>query len=87
LTRLDITATTPVGSIGSANLLDFTLDTTVNSIATLQLRFAQLGGNPDAPIFCQFIDAQTGRSVLVFAVGARFEIVASFSAKHSPATQ
>jgi Ca2+-binding RTX toxin-like protein len=32
------------------------------------------------PIFCQFIDATTGRSVLVFAVGARFEIVTSFSA-------
>jgi Ca2+-binding RTX toxin-like protein len=75
-----ITATSAVGSIGSANLLDFTLDTTVNSIATLQARFAALGGNPEAPIFCQFIDATTGRSVLVFAVGARFEIVASFSA-------
>ncbi|MEG4535006.1 cadherin-like domain-containing protein, partial [Microcoleus sp. D2_18a_D3] len=80
LTRLEITATSTVGSIGSANLLDFTLDTTVNSIASLQLRFAQLGGNTDSPIFCQFIDAVTGRSVLVFAVGARFEIVASFSA-------
>jgi Ca2+-binding RTX toxin-like protein len=80
LTLLVITATSAVGSIGSANLLDFTLDTTVNSIATLQARFAQLGGDPEAPIFCQFIDATTGRSVLVFAVGARFEIVASFSA-------
>ncbi|MBD1811426.1 cadherin-like domain-containing protein, partial [Microcoleus vaginatus] len=80
LTRLDITATTAVGSIGSANLLDFTTDITVRSIATLQARFAQLGGNPDVPIFCQFLDAETGRSVLVFAVGARFEIVASFSA-------
>jgi Ca2+-binding RTX toxin-like protein len=80
LTRLDITATTAVGSIGSANLLDFSLDTTVNSIATLQARFAALGGNPEAPIFCQFIDATTGRAVLVFAVGGRFEIVASFSA-------
>ncbi|MDP8933603.1 MAG: calcium-binding protein, partial [Cyanobacteriota bacterium] len=75
-----ITATSAVGSIGSANLLDFTLDTTVNSIATLQARFLQLGGNTDSPIFCQFIDATTGRSVLVFAVGARFEIVTSFSA-------
>ncbi len=32
------------------------------------------------PIFCQFIDATTGRAVLVFAVGGRFEVVASFSA-------
>ncbi|WP_445248809.1 beta strand repeat-containing protein, partial [Microcoleus sp. OTE_8_concoct_300] len=74
-----ITATSTVGSL-IGNLLDFTLDTTVTSIATLQARFAALGGNPDEPIFCQFIDATTGRSVLVFAVGARFEIVASFSA-------
>jgi Ca2+-binding RTX toxin-like protein len=80
LTRKEITATSVVGSIGSANLLDFSLDTTVNSIATLQARFAALGGNPEAPIFCQFIDATTGRAVLVFAVGGRFEIVASFSA-------
>jgi Ca2+-binding RTX toxin-like protein len=80
LTLQVITATSVVGSIGSANLLDFTQDTTVNSIATLQARFAQLGGDPEVPIFCQFIDATTGRSVLVFAVGARFEIVTSFSA-------
>ncbi|EGK85781.1 Hemolysin-type calcium-binding region [Microcoleus vaginatus FGP-2] len=79
LTRLDITLNSAPGSIGSANLLDFTLDTSVTSIATLQARFAQLGGNPEAPIFCQFTDAATGRSVLVFAVGARFEIVASFA--------
>ncbi|MBW3586649.1 MAG: calcium-binding protein, partial [Cyanobacteria bacterium 0813] len=80
LLRLDITASSTPGSIGSANLLDFTLDTTVNSIATLQARFAQLGGNTDSPIFCQFIDAATGRSVVVFAFGGRFEIVTSFSA-------
>ncbi|MEG4023952.1 cadherin-like domain-containing protein, partial [Microcoleus sp. S13C4] len=80
LTRLDITATTAVGSIGSANLLDFTADITVNSIATLQARFVALGGNLDAPTFCQFTDATTGRSVLVFSVGARFEILTSFSA-------
>jgi Ca2+-binding RTX toxin-like protein len=78
-----ITATSVVGSIGSANLLDFTLDTTVTSIATLQARFAQLGGDPEVPIFCQFIDATTGRSVLVFAVGTRFEVVTSFSANIS----
>ena len=80
LTRLDITATTAVGSIGSANLLDFRADITVTSIATLQARFAALGGDPEVPIFCEFIDATTGRAVLVFAVGARFEIVTSFSA-------
>ncbi|MEG4516202.1 hypothetical protein, partial [Microcoleus sp. AT9_A5] len=79
LTRLEITATSTVGSIGSANLLDFTLDTSVNSIVSLQLRFAELGGNTDSPIFCQFIDATTGRSVLVFSFGARFEVVTSFS--------
>ncbi|MEG5096211.1 cadherin-like domain-containing protein, partial [Microcoleus sp. B13-B4] len=80
LTRLDITATTAVGSIGSANLLDFTTDITVNSIASLQARFIALGGNREAPTFCQFIDAETGRAVLVFAVGARFEVLTSFSA-------
>ncbi|MEG5026982.1 calcium-binding protein, partial [Microcoleus sp. AT8-A3] len=80
LTRLEITATSTVGSIGSANLLDFSLDTTVNSIASLQARFIALGGNRDAPTFCQFIDAETGRAVLVFAVGARFEVLTSFSA-------
>jgi len=79
LTRLAITANSAVGSIGSANLLDFSADITVTSIATLQARFAALGGNTDAPVFCQFTDAETGRSVLVFAVGARFEIVTSFS--------
>ena len=78
-----ITANSTVGSIGSANLLDFTADITVTSIASLQARFAALGGNTDAPIFCQFIDATTGRSVLVFAVGARFEILVSFSASIS----
>ena len=64
----------------NGNLLDFTQDVTVTSIATLQARFAALGGNPEAPIFCEFIDATTGRAVLVFAVGARFEIIATFSA-------
>ncbi|PSB50419.1 calcium-binding protein [filamentous cyanobacterium Phorm 6] len=83
LTRLSITATSAVGSIGSSNLLDFSADITVTSIATLQARFAALGGNIDTPTFCQFTDAATGRSVLVFAVGARFEIVASFSVKIS----
>jgi Ca2+-binding RTX toxin-like protein len=83
LTRLAITATSAVGSIGSANLLDFSADITVTSIATLQARFAALGGNMDSPTFCQFTDADTGRSVLVFAVGARFEIVTSFSLKFS----
>ncbi|MEG4054460.1 MULTISPECIES: cadherin-like domain-containing protein, partial [unclassified Microcoleus] len=80
LTRLDITATTAVGSIGSANLLDFTTDITVTSIASLQARFVALGGNGDVPTFCQFIDAETGRSVLVFSVEGRFEVVTSFSA-------
>ncbi|MEG4051183.1 cadherin-like domain-containing protein, partial [Microcoleus sp. S36a_B3] len=79
LTRLAITANSAVGSIGSANLLDFSADISVTSIATLQARFAALGGNTDAPVFCQFTDATTGRSVLVFSVGARFEIVTSFS--------
>ncbi|MEG4559217.1 cadherin-like domain-containing protein [Microcoleus sp. F6_C1] len=79
LTRLEITATSTVGSIGSANLLDFTADITVNSIASLQARFTALGGSLDAPTFCQFTDAATGRSVLVFGFGARFEIVTSFS--------
>ena len=83
LTRLSITATSAVGSIGSSNLLDFSADISVTSIATLQARFAALGGNIDTPTFCQFTDAATGRSVLVFAVGARFEIVASFSVKIS----
>jgi Ca2+-binding RTX toxin-like protein len=80
LSLLVITANTAIGSIGSANLLDFTQDINVTSITTLQARFAQLGGDPEVPIFCQFIDATTGRAVLVFAVGGRFEIVASFSA-------
>ncbi|MBE9187249.1 calcium-binding protein, partial [Microcoleus sp. LEGE 07076] len=79
LTRLAITANSVVGSIGSANLLDFSADISVTSIATLQARFAALGGSTDAPVFCQFTDATTGRSVLVFSVGARFEIVTSFS--------
>ncbi|MFS8119562.1 MAG: calcium-binding protein, partial [Microcoleus sp.] len=79
LTRLSITATSAVGSIGSANLLDFSADISVTSIVTLQARFAALGGNIDTPTFCQFTDAATGRSVLVFAVGARFEILTSFS--------
>ncbi|MEG4345255.1 hypothetical protein QUB70_18560, partial [Microcoleus sp. A003_D6] len=83
LTRVAITATSVVGIIGSNNLLDFSDDISVTSIATLQARFAALGGNPDAPTFCQFTDAATGRSVLVFAVGARFEIVTSFSVKFS----
>jgi len=83
LTRLSITATSAVGSIGSANLLDFSADISVTSIATLQARFVALGGNIDTPTFCQFTDAATGRSVLVFAVGARFEIVTSFSVKIS----
>ncbi|MEG4291386.1 cadherin-like domain-containing protein [Microcoleus sp. D2B6] len=80
LSLKEITTTSVVGSIGSGNLLDFTRDTTVTSIATLQARFAQLGGDSEVPIFCQFIDATTGRAVLVFALGARFEIVATFSA-------
>ncbi|MEG3847036.1 beta strand repeat-containing protein, partial [Microcoleus sp. herbarium13] len=83
LTRASITATSAVGSIGGANLLDFSADISVTSIATLQARFAALGGNIDTPTFCQFTDAATGRSVLVFAVGARFEVVLSFSAQIS----
>ena len=83
LTRLSITATSVVGSIGSNNLLDFSADISVTSIATLQARFAALGGNTDAPVFCQFTDAATNRTVLVFSVGARFEIVTSFSLKFS----
>ncbi|MEG4329942.1 cadherin-like domain-containing protein, partial [Microcoleus sp. herbarium5] len=79
LTKVDITATSTVGSIGGANFLDFTADITVRSITTLQARFTELGGNGDVPIFCQFIDADTGRLVLVYGVGARFELVASFS--------
>ncbi|CAA9425266.1 Alkaline phosphatase [uncultured Microcoleus sp.] len=79
LTKLQITVNSAPGSLGSANFLDFTTDVTVNSIATLQARFAQLGGNPDVPIFCQFIDAATGRMVVVYGVGARLDIVASFS--------
>ncbi|MEG5072570.1 cadherin-like domain-containing protein, partial [Microcoleus sp. B3-D2] len=80
LTQVEITANSTFGSIGGANLLDFTADITVNSIASLQARFLELGGNPDVPIFCQFIDADTGRLVLVYGFGARFDIVASFSA-------
>jgi len=83
LTRVAITATSAVGAIGSNNLLDFSADISVTSIATLQARFAALGGNMDAPVFCQFTDAATGRSVLVFAVGVRFEVIASFSIKIS----
>ena len=83
LSRVAITATSAVGSIGSNNLLDFSADISVTSIATLQARFAVLGGNIDTPTFCQFTDAATNRTVLVFAVGARFEIVTSFSLKFS----
>ncbi|WP_377480955.1 MAG: cadherin-like domain-containing protein [Microcoleus anatoxicus] len=82
-TRIEITASSVVGSIGSNNLLDFSTDTTVTSIATLQARFRALGGNSEQPVFCQFTDAETGRNVLVFSVGVRFEIVASFSVKFS----
>ncbi len=81
LNKIAITASF-TGKIGSANLLDFSDDTTVTSIATLQARFTALGGNPE-PVFCQFTDSGTGRSVLVFSVGVRFEIVASFSVKIS----
>ncbi len=79
LTRLAITSTTVIGSIGSANLLDFSADASVTSIATLQARFAALGGSA-GPVFCQFTDATTGGSVLVFSIGTRFEVVARFSA-------
>ncbi|TAD97120.1 MAG: calcium-binding protein, partial [Oscillatoriales cyanobacterium] len=82
-TRIEITASSVVGIIGSNNLLDFSTDTTVTSIATLQARFKALGGNSEQPVFCQFTDAETGRNVLVFSVGVRFEIVASFSVKFS----
>ena len=81
LSKIAITANF-TGQIGSANLLDFSDDATVTSIATLQARFTALGGNPE-PVFCQFTDSGTGRSVLVFSVGVRFEIVASFSVKIS----
>ena len=83
LTRLEITATSVFGSIGSNNLLDFSADITVRSIATLQARFKALGGDSERPTFCQFTDEATGRMVLVFAVGVRFEVVASFSVKFS----
>ena len=79
LTRLEITATSVFGSIGTNNLLDFSADLTVRSIATLQARFKALGGDSERPTFCQFTDEATGRMVLVFAVGIRFEVVASFS--------
>jgi Ca2+-binding RTX toxin-like protein len=83
LTKLSITASSTVGSIGSANLLDFSADITVTSIATLQARFLALGGNSEQPTFCQFTDGATGRTVLVFSVGLRFEAIASFSLKIS----
>ncbi|MEG4321267.1 calcium-binding protein, partial [Microcoleus sp. Aus8_D1] len=83
LTKVAINATSAVGAIGSANLLDFSADITVTSIATLQARFAALGGKTDAPVFCQFTDAATNRTVLVYGVGVRFDIVASFSLKFS----
>ncbi|MEG4067792.1 cadherin-like domain-containing protein, partial [Microcoleus sp. Pol11C2] len=79
LTKVEITATSTPGSIGLGNFLDFTTDITVRSIATLVLRFAQLGGNPDVPVFCQFIDAETGRVVMVYGVQGRLDILASFS--------
>ncbi|MEO6861892.1 MAG: calcium-binding protein, partial [Microcoleus sp.] len=83
LTKLSITASSALGAIGSANLLDFSDDSSVTSIETLKARFKALGGTSDAPTFCQFTDAGTGRSVLVFSVGVRFEIIASFSLKIS----
>jgi Ca2+-binding RTX toxin-like protein len=83
LTKLSITASSTVGSIGSANLLDFSADISVTSIATLQARFLALGGNSEQPTFCQFTDGATGRTVLVFSVGLRFEVIASFSLKIS----
>ncbi|MEG4085903.1 cadherin-like domain-containing protein [Microcoleus sp. POL10_C6] len=79
LTEVKITATSTFGSIGSGNFLDFTTDISVNSIARLQARFVELGGNPDVPVFCQFIDAETGRVVVVYGVAGRLDIVASFS--------
>ncbi|NJR22895.1 MAG: hypothetical protein HC786_12395 [Richelia sp. CSU_2_1] len=78
LTRLSIN-TAFTGTIGSANLLDFSADVSVTSIATLQARFTALGGSP-GPVFCQFTDASTGGTVLVFSIGARFEVLARFSA-------
>jgi Ca2+-binding RTX toxin-like protein len=83
LTRIEINASSAVGSIGSNNLLDFSADVSVRSIATLQARFKALGGDSERPTFCQFTDEATGRTVLVFAVGIRFEVVASFSVKFS----
>ncbi len=79
LTRIEINATSTFGSIGSGNLLDFSADISVTSIATLQARFTALGGDSERPTFCQFTDQATGRMVLVFAVGISFEVVASFS--------
>lgn len=78
-TKLTITSSFS-GIIGSSNFLDFSDDTSVTDIASLQARFAALGGN-SGPVFCQFTDATTGRSVLVFSIGTRFEIVAQFSAR------
>ena len=75
--KLAITSTS-VDKIGSENLLDFSGDTTVTSIDSLKLRFKALGGGVE-PVFCQFTDEATKRSVLVFSFGTRFEIVASFS--------
>ncbi|MFM9267400.1 calcium-binding protein [Tychonema sp. BBK16] len=83
LTRIEINASSTTGSIGSGNLLDFSADVSVRSIATLQARFQALGGDSERPTFCQFTDEATGRTVLVFAVGIRFEVVASFSVKFS----
>ena len=82
VTQIAITYTSVVGSIGSNNLLDFSGDTTVTSIESLKLRFKALGGGVD-PVFCQFTDEATKRSVLVFSFGTRFEIVASFQEKIS----
>jgi|GEM_PF-1463226 Hemolysin-type calcium-binding repeat (2 copies). len=83
VTQLAITDTSAVGSIGDNNLLDFSDDTKVKNIDSLKLRFKELGGGSEKPVFCQFTDEATQRSVLVFSFGTRFEIVASFKVKIS----
>ncbi|HLO49345.1 MAG TPA: cadherin-like domain-containing protein [Kamptonema sp.] len=65
----------------SSNLLDFSDDDSVFDIESLKKRFKGFGRNDNKGRFCQFTDRATGKTVLVFSLGIRFEIVAVFSTK------
>ncbi|OCQ95613.1 hypothetical protein BCD67_10340 [Oscillatoriales cyanobacterium USR001] len=65
----------------SSNLLDFSDDDSVFDIESLQKRFKAFGRNDNRGRFCQFMDRATGRAVLVFSLGIRFEIISVFATR------